>query len=353
MAIASGLAIAATGCASEETFRLPMTAAELATFDSGPALVAYLSQPDASATVCDTRARGPHVAAWLNERMRGALVAGLRSGRVPPALWYTCADSLLKRATPEDAASLLDDVGRAYRSMVKDSDFEKSPPMQERVEAMQRLYLERKNRIHDAHDALQKLFADLRTALAAHRLGPIGTRLGSDLIAAVDLEGGKWRGHTVDVTVLDSLFHDNDEKTLQLFVDRLPGDDIRNEARRRIVRIHIASSPFSEVRANASVVEESLMKSGVNAVTVVGSPPSRGWIDEDKIPMRGVLVRQDVWGQTATLLGYRNNRPPLSILPDVQLRGALMMDVTGVSRPVTLCAPRIRSSRRFSTPARR
>src|SRR5437867_3890288 len=136
------LLMALEGCATEPTLRLPMTAADVASYDSGPALVAYLSQSDASPAVCDMRARGPHVA-LLDPSMRRAFVEGLTSGRVEPTLWQRCADALLERAAPEDAASMMDEVGRAYRSLIEDSDFEKTPAMQSRVGAMQRLYLER------------------------------------------------------------------------------------------------------------------------------------------------------------------------------------------------------------------
>src|SRR5262249_6708147 len=67
-------ALVAVGCAEE--FALPMTAAQFATHDSGPALVAYLGQSDASPAVCDLRNRGPHLSA-LDGQVRSALVRGL------------------------------------------------------------------------------------------------------------------------------------------------------------------------------------------------------------------------------------------------------------------------------------
>ena len=312
-----------------------MTASELATYDTGPALVAYLAQPDASASVCDSKARGPHVGAPVAP-MREAFVRGLTDGRVAPEIWEPCADALLKRATPDEAASLLDEIGHAYKSTLKDGKLETSPELQARVATMQKLYLERKNRIHDAHDELKSLFADLRVALEKKRLGPVATRFGEELVAAVDLEDGKWRGRAVDASTLDSL----DEPTLRLFVDRLPSEDLRNEAKRRIVRRHIDASPYPEVRANADDVEERVLIRGANVLELDKQAPVRGFLDERNVPMRGVLVRQDVFAQTATLLGYRNDAPPLSILPELRLRNALMVEVSGVSRPVTICAPK-------------
>ena len=213
------LALCAAGCASEPIFKMPMTAAELSSYDSGPALVAYLSQPDATASVCDQKTRGPHVGA-LAAPMRESLVRGLVDGRVAPELWLQCTDPMIKRAQPDEAASMLDEVGRAYKSLVKNGDFEKTPPMQARAVAMQRLYVERKNRIHDSHEALATLFDDLRAALANHKLGPVATKLGQELLAVLDLEDGKWKGRRVDAALLDDLAASKDEPTLRLFVGR-------------------------------------------------------------------------------------------------------------------------------------
>ena len=196
---------------------------------------------------------------------------------------------------------------------------------------MQRLYVERKNGVVGHPEPMKSLFDDLRAALANKRLGPVATGYGQELIAVVDLERGAWRGKPVDVSAIDSLYQAKDERTLHLFVDRLPTEDLRDEAKRRIIRLHIAASPFTEVRDNATAVEEIMMSRGVNAVSTAQRPPTRGWFDQEKTPIRGVLVRQDLLAQTAKLLGYKDNRPPVSILPELQLRGALMMDLTGIS----------------------
>jgi hypothetical protein len=310
-----------------------MTAGDLATYDTGPALVAYLGQPDASATVCDNRARGPHIGGALVPETSKALVRGLADGKIPPDLWLSCADTLLKRAQPEDAATFLDETGRAYRSLVKDSKFETTPSMQSRVVAMQRLYLERKNRIHDGHDALAALFDDLRAALAGKKLGPIATRLGGELLDAVDLERGMWKAKPVTVAMLDDL----DEATLRLFVARLPAEELRTEAKRRIVRRHIEASPFPEVRANADDVEERVLIRGSNPVALDKQPAKTAVIDLSKLAMRKVIVRQDLQDQSATLLGTKDDA--ISVLPDLALRDALSVDV-GMSRAVTICGPK-------------
>lgn len=316
-----------------------MTAAELAQYDSGPALAAYLSQPDATPDACDPSARGPHVS-HLDEDVRDALVGAIADGATPPKLWLACTDALLRHAPAEEAASLLDAVGRAYKSLVKDRRFETSPTMQASAVAMQRLYVERSHAVRDDHAELAQLFDDLRAAIAGSKLGPVATRLGKELLAVTEVERGRWRGREVNAALLDSLESAKDEPTLRLFVERLPTESLRTEARRRIVRLHIAESPFPEVRAHADAVEERVLIRGSNPIDLDAHPPARGWLDPARVPVRGVLVRQNVWAQTATLLAYRDVAPNVSILPGLELRHALMLYVSGISEPVTLCGPR-------------
>ncbi|HEY7957915.1 MAG TPA: hypothetical protein VII38_21585, partial [Polyangia bacterium] len=326
--------LGALGCA--ESFPLPMTAAELVGYDSGDALVAYLSQPDASPSVCDLRARGPHLYA-LDEDTRRALVRGLTDGTIDPAKWRRCADAFLRSAPGDDAASLLDAVGVGYRALLRDADFESSSVMQARLRAMQALYIDRQIGSNGHPDLDARLFAELGRALAAHRLGPAAAAFGEELLATVDLEHGRFRGRPVEVATLDALFAAGDEVTLRRFAKRLASPTLREQAERRVIRLHIAASLFPEVRADAAAVEARLMRSGVNVLSLAEHPPLRGWLDTKRVPMRGVLVRQQVWQKTATLFGYAGDRPGLSILPELSLRGALEVEVGGISRPVTLC----------------
>src|SRR5579859_2346105 len=197
------LAWLAGGCAAQE-FPHPMTAGQMVTFNSPEALVAYLAQPDASAAVCDLRAQGPHFARLYDDVHR-ALVRGLVEGRIEPRLWRRCIDGALASLPPEGRAELLDAVGKGYRDLLKDGDFERSAPLQARIAAMQSLYLERPPGF-DAHaDIANPMFIELRSALDRHRLGPIATRFGEELLAAVELERGRYRGRPVDVGVIDEL----------------------------------------------------------------------------------------------------------------------------------------------------
>jgi hypothetical protein len=330
------LCIAAAGCATE-SFRLPMTAQELAYYNSGPALVAYLGQPDASPAVCDPRSQGPHIR--CTEKVSRSLVDGLVTGNVDPSLWRRCVDVLIGTAPVDAAAAFIDATSKAYVKLMLDDTFELSTPLQNRLSAMQELYLARV-RDQPVHLVVESGMADaLRNGIDKARFGPAGRRFAQALLEVDDLEHGKWLGRTVDVARIDELATAGDEKTLRLLIAHLPRPDLRDEARRRVIRMHIATSPFAEVRDHAAAIEAVVMQRGDNPIALAEHPPLSGHLDPQKVPMRGVLVRQHVFQQTATLLAYSGDKPGLSVLPELSLRGALEVQAQGLSRPVTLCAP--------------
>jgi len=313
-----------------------MTAQELVRFDAGDALVAYLSQPDASPTVCDPLAAGPHVLHW-NEGVLSSVVDGVTSGRIDPGLWRRCVDALAG-ASPDGAALLVDAVGRGYLSLIEQRGLETSPVLQERLATVQAFYVERPSGL-DGHPAVMgPILDELRTKRAARKLGPVAARFGDELLAVVDLERGRYGGRTVDGAVLDDLASQRQETLLRRFADRLPSKALRDEARRRVVRLAIAASAYPEVRADSAQVEERILRDGVNRISLREQPPSKGSLDLRKVPMRAVRVRQDLSHQTATLLGT-SNRAGVSVLPELSFVDALWIEVAGVSRPVTICRP--------------
>ena len=79
-------------------------------------------------------------------------------------LWRRCAAAFLRGAPPGDAGALLDTIAPAYRSILKSSDLDKKPALQERLRAMQRLYVERENGVRGTPNVLDPMFEDLRRA---------------------------------------------------------------------------------------------------------------------------------------------------------------------------------------------
>lgn len=318
---------------------LPMTAAELVRHDSGPALVVYLGQPDASPTVCDLRAPGPHVSAFTPE-IRGRLIDGFVDGRIDTAPWRRCIEVALDGLPAAQVPSVFDDLMLAYRKLLKDSAIETDPARAERVATIQRLYLDRRPGLDGHPEVLAAIFDDLRTLLAKDALGAVARTFAAEVLATVDVEHGTWQGRRVDLAMMDALAATGNEMTLTRFAERLPEPDLREQAKRRIVRLHIALSAFDEVRTAAAAVEEAVMREGNNPVVLADHRLVRAWFDDSKETIRSVRVRQRVWQHAATLLGYTQQRPTLSVLPELAFRGRLWAELQSISHPVTLCGSR-------------
>lgn len=331
---ASLCAVLVGGCATR--FPLPMTAAELVRYDSGPALVAYLGQPDASPAICDLRAQGPHVPAWTAP-LRASLIDGFVDGKIEPQLWRRCLAVALKGLPAKEVPAMFDDLLAAYGRLLDDADLQTDPARAERAFILQRLYLDRAPGLDADPQALASLLDRLRRAMAKNKLGTVARNLAVELLSSVDVEHGNWQGQRVDVPMLDALGAAGNEMTLTRFAERLPDPALRREAQRRLVRIHVALSPFDEVRADAAAVEEKVLREGHNRVALAAHPVVRAWFDEAKVTIRNVFVRQHVWQQTATLLGYGQQLPPLSVLPELSFRDSLWAKLQASSRPVTLC----------------
>src|SRR5262249_12048931 len=114
---------------------------------------------------------------------------------------------------------------------------------------------------------------------------------------------------------------------------------LREEAERRVVRLRIAKSPFSEMRGAAASVEEAVMNRGTNPVSLDTHPPLRASLDSSRSIERRVIVQQQPNAQTATLLGVSDDRPTQSVLPELPLHDVLAVSLDGVEHPITVCAP--------------
>ena len=128
------------GCAPD--FPHPLTAADVATLDSGAALVAYLVQRDASPGVCDMRSTSPHLSRFDRDGSK-TLVQGLTEGKIDPGIWRGCLDAALGGAPRDVGAALVDAVAIGYHGLALDGDLETSPPLQARLAALQGVYIQR------------------------------------------------------------------------------------------------------------------------------------------------------------------------------------------------------------------
>ena len=316
---------------------LPITASQLAERSNGRVLLTYLGQRDASAAVCDLNARGPHLAA-IDATVGGELMEGLREGRLAPALWSQCVGQLVRSADPIGAASLLDAVAYSYGQVVIDTRVENDAALHEQLAALQALLIDDSNDAWRRSDSAHKLLTGLNDVGARHRLGPLAQRSAAAVIADLELTNGVRNGARVDIAILDELFRTRDDSTLQQYALRLPDSSLRTEARRRVIRLRVEQSPLAAVRDNAAAVEDTLMRYGVNPVSVTMHPVRDGAVDTS-LSTRRVVVRQDLAHQTTTLVGTVDDQPDLSVLPQLSLRGALRIELEGIDGLVTLCDP--------------
>ncbi len=331
------------GCAtttSQNHYDLPLTQYQVAFIDRADALVAYLGQDDASASVCDPTASTRHLTTLDTSpdvRFAPTLIKALLDGTVAPAPCGRCIEAYLTHAAPDRADALLEALAPLYRKLLTDPRLETDPVVADRLSVLHRLYVERNPGLQGDPRRVEPMLGDLREALAKSKtLGPVATRFGTELLAAVDLERGQWQGKPVDLALMDSLVAQGVELTLKRFALRLPDPSLREEARRRIVRVHIARSPYPELRANAEAVEAAVLKDGFYAVSL-GEHAVQHAALEDKGPRRTVQVAQDLQTQSASLLSVSVADGNLTAMPELELRDMLSVTVLGFSRPIRMC----------------
>lgn len=323
-------------------FPRPFTATQFASVGTGPALVHYLSQPDASASVCELMNNGPHLTRFDGSTLQ-ALVTGLVRGQIAPPLWQRCATSLLEGMDPQGASILLDAMEQAYLKLVRVGNLDRDVQRQQQLAVLHEVLVNRPSGMQAHQRTQERLGRELGKALAGGRLGPTGRSYASDFVATMELERETWQGRPVDEATLDALQAERNERVLRRCATRLSNPALRDQAKRRIIRLHIDASPFPEVKESAQAVEDLVLQNGRYPISTRDFPPVRGWIDTSnsaRVPLRGVLVRQHVLGREMTLfgLGGSANAKP-SVLPEIALRGALQIELTGLPHPVTLCGP--------------
>jgi len=313
-----------------------MTAEELRGYRNGSALITYLSQLDASTSVCDQNSIGPHMV--LTDDTSKSLAAALRDGKVTLATWEECVDALLRSAARERTATLLDAILAVQSDLLLDKHLESDTGLQARLATLSRVYLERPTDVAARPQSSQAAVSDIRQAIAKKHLGPTALRSANDFLADVELERGLWQGRLADVAFLDQLFNAGDEKTLRRCSERLPNATLRHEARLRVVRLHVNSSSLAEVKDDPTVIQR-LMATGTNPVSLGAHPVFAVTLRTERMPMRGVLVEQNSRSQTARLLGIDLTKANPSVLPSFSLRGVLQVEVADFSQPLTVCGP--------------
>jgi len=337
VALASPLVLLACG----PRFPRPFHADAMVAVGTGAALADYLGQENASPEVCNRQSRGPHMG-LLHKDDLSALAGGLVDGSVPAEAWQACARALLGAPPSEESATFFDAMGRAYESLLRRSDLETKPEVQRRLEVLHRVFILRPPGFEPHAPVMAELLGRLEAAMGKGRLGPFAARHGEDLLATVELGHDRWKGAPVTAAVLDGLQAAGDEPLLRRFAVRLADTKLQTEARRRVVRLHLAASKWPEVTSHPAEVEAAVLSGGRNPVDLARHAPVLGGLDAARLPIHGVRLRQDVPQQVVTLLadeGPHGGSAAGTLVPEILLRGPLRLTLHGVSSPVTLCAP--------------
>lgn len=336
-ALASTLlcAVLASGCGARE----PLSAADMAREGTADALVRYLAQPGATAAVCDPKHDGPRFRASSRDDYE-RLTRALSSGEVRATLWQRCAALLLEGGDHAASASLLEAMAEGYRALLSSSEVETDETERAKLDALHEVFVERPRGTAPGAEAVAPHVAALREALAEGHLGPYAAKRARELLVVIDVEQGRYEGKRIDVALLDEREAAGDLATLRQIERRIPDAQLAREARRRFVRRRIADSPVPEVRARADEVLERVLATGRNAVDLSAHPVQRAWLDESRAKVRRLVVRQDLPRQVAKLLAQleKGTGTGPSLVPTIDLRGGLAVEVAGYAQPLTICA---------------
>jgi hypothetical protein len=159
------------------------------------------------------------------------------------------------------------------------------------------------------------------------------------MTTTLDLERGRWGQRAIDAAFLDQLAVQHDERLLARIAARLPDATLRAEAKRRVIRLRIAGTPYPEVRDDAAHVEAVVMEFGRNPISPRLQPVIDARVDTAKLSIQGVRVNEDVYRQVATFTDTSQRSAGASMIAPIEMRGALVVDVAGLSLPITLCGP--------------
>lgn len=133
-------------------------------------------------------------------------------------------------------------------------------------------------------------------------------------------------------------------------------------ARRHVIRQRILASPFPELQQEADRVEAEVLSSGRYAVDLIRQPPVRAWLDPERWPKAAVMALQVPTQPSVVLLAYDLTALSMQPLSEpelyteltaqaqacasgqctgrslLSLRGALKVQLQGLSQPVSLCS---------------
>lgn len=320
------LLLTLSGCASRQT---AYSGRKAFAIGSSEAILAHLTQRDASGELCDARLNGDRLAdASLQDRIIDAWLAG----RVSHRAFTRCFRLSFETLESTVAQSLLDELANVYERLLSNGDLESDERARAQLQTLHVLLLDRPSGL----DATWATLAPRLERLAGlvESLGPVRRQFATEVLEAEALARGTWNGAPVDTRTLDGLLTAARETVLLRAALRLPDKSLRDEAARRLVRLRMRASPIPSVANGSPALEERVVLFRANPVVLHG--PERVVVTE-------VTLKRDARWPTAITVtqprgaSFHSLAAMGGILPTLDLKGVAWVRVEGVSHPLTVC----------------
>jgi hypothetical protein len=314
------LFLAATGC--KHRFPLPYTTDQLIRDSSrwpGEALVHYVGQPNADISVCALA--GPNSLKRTDEELVEPFVEALEANTLTPERWQSCATRLVPALAPAEQEFSYGRLARVILSLLTEEQGAARLIAAHEVLA---------TRPRGPSPSLEALLGRL-SEWPRERLAPTLPPVFDALVATLELDHGRLGGKALTEAEVVAT---QDELLLSRMATRLPDAGLRESAQRRLIRLRIERSEFTEVKARAAEVEAAVMAQGRWA-----QPVSKVKLSRPEPPLSLpflALVRQNIEEQVATLLVPGETEAQL--MPVLDLKASLRFPV-GWSKPLALCQP--------------
>ena len=249
-----------------------------------------------------------------------------------PAIAGHCAHRLYASAPASVAAGAFPRLVGAAARLAEEAD--PTPLQRDELHALAEVIEQRPLNVTLGPELGQELVDRLNRSVSNGR-GTSETRVDATAIRdALEIDLGRWHGAAVNAEMLGGL---DDEAVLARLTRRLPSEPLRLDAKRRLIAVRVSRSAFTEVRGDPEATIARVLALGRNPVDVPAASALHGTFAAPAL--RGALVRQDAATGRASVLAYSDDGGARSVFGVIDLAATLRVEVEGLSRPLSLCAP--------------
>ncbi len=292
------------------------------------ALLHYLSQKEADPSVCAGK-----VGSRIQTDDYESLIEALQKKRISPAIWEACIKQMLDGLKSQKATELLVVLTEAYLEAVEGAAASDATAGTG-IKIFHDLIVQRPAGLTLPGAEHERLLEELRQIEADNRLSPTVAPLVSDMREALELESGRWQGKTVTPALLATV---DAPKTLERMMRRLPNEELRIGAKRRLLEVRIGRSTIEEVRDDPRGTLERLMSTGVNAIPLPADAQVSAVLEQSTVANWSVWVKQDPLARQVGMFAKHRSKSKEKLLPVIDLRRHLSISVEGISQAITFC----------------